>query len=103
MAKKALIDPFNTNIEYISSWVSKTDTLEIDGSTVTFWSPVKSTYANAQRVAQVEDTDFEVASPFFWVDCADNIVADEWYYDTSDSTIKQIVDVVEPTDPPTPS
>lgn len=32
------------------------------------------------RVAQVENTEFPVAPPLFWVDCQDNIVADEFYW-----------------------
>jgi len=84
MAKKALIDP-NGSCEYISSWTSSTDS---DGITTYF--PTYSTISNGQRVAQVEDTTFEVASPLFWVDCDDSLVADESYYDTTDNTIKQI-------------
>jgi len=98
MAKKALIDPLNTEVQHISSWEVKTNT--VDGNDEPTWVPVYSVYENAQRVAQVEDTDFEVASPFFWVDCADNVVADQWYYDASDSTLKQVVDVDRPTNPP---
>ena len=33
-----------------------------------------------ERVAQVEQTGFEVAAPLFWVDCADDCVADVWWY-----------------------
>lgn len=40
------------------------------------------------RVAEVSETDFEVASPLFWVDCAEDIVADQFWYDPSDQTIK---------------
>jgi hypothetical protein len=40
------------------------------------------------RVADVHETGFEVAQALFWVDCADDVVADRFYYDTSDSTIK---------------
>lgn len=42
------------------------------------------------RVAQVEQQEFEVASPLFWVDCANNVVADQFWYDPSDQTIKPI-------------
>jgi len=84
MAKKALIDPGGT-CEYISSWTSETDSDGIVTNTPTF-----SKVSNGQRVAEVKDATFEVASPLFWVDCSDSVVADEWYYDTSDSTIKLI-------------
>lgn len=39
------------------------------------------------RVAEVCDTPFEVAPPLFWVECADNVVADQFYYDTDTQTI----------------
>ena len=42
------------------------------------------------RVAQVEDATniFEVAATLFWVDCADDVVADQFWYDPSDQLIK---------------
>lgn len=33
------------------------------------------------RVAQVSNVSFDVASPLFWVECADDVVADQFYYD----------------------
>jgi hypothetical protein len=42
------------------------------------------------RVAQVETQSFEIASPMFWVECADDVVADSFWYDPSDDTIKPI-------------
>lgn len=42
------------------------------------------------RIAQVEQQEFEVAPPLFWVACADNVVADQFWYDPSDQTIKPI-------------
>jgi hypothetical protein len=42
------------------------------------------------RVAQVEQQEFEVAAPLFWVTCADYVVADQYWYDPSDQTIKLI-------------
>jgi len=43
------------------------------------------------RVAQVEDAAnvFEVAPTLMWVDCADNVVADQFWYDPSDQLIKE--------------
>ncbi len=32
------------------------------------------------RVAQVQETTFEVAPPLFWTDCPDNCIADVWWY-----------------------
>ena len=42
------------------------------------------------RVAQVEDAanTFEVAPSLFWVDCAEDVVADQFWYDPSDELIK---------------
>lgn len=34
-----------------------------------------------ERVAQVSDATFPIAPPLFWVDCADDVVADQWYYE----------------------
>jgi hypothetical protein len=49
------------------------------------------------RVAQVEDAAniFEVGSGLQWVDCADNVVADQFWYDPSDELIKANPIVVE--------
>ena len=50
--------------------------------------PVQSGY----RVAQVEpDANiFPVASALFWVDCADDVVADQFWFDPTDQTIKPV-------------
>jgi hypothetical protein len=42
------------------------------------------------RVAQVENASdiFEVGSGLEWVDCADNVVADQFWYDPTDQLIK---------------
>jgi len=42
------------------------------------------------RVAEVEPESFSVAEPLFWVDCADDVVADYFWYDPQDQTIKPI-------------
>lgn len=49
-----------------------------------------------ERVAEVAQTDFPVASPLFWVDCADDVVADLFYYDPSSGAI-----LLTPTPPET--
>lgn len=57
--KKALISPNEPRrIEYSNNEV-------IEGS----------------RVADVSDKEFEVASPLFWVDCNDDVKADQYIYD----------------------
>ena len=42
------------------------------------------------RVAQVVDDNlqFDVADPLFWVSCNDEVMADQFWYDPSDETIK---------------
>ena len=34
------------------------------------------------RIAQVEAQEFEVAEPLYWVDCADDVNASTWYFNT---------------------
>jgi hypothetical protein len=59
------------------------------------------------RVAQVEDANnvFEVGSGLMWVDCADNVVADQFWYDPSDQLIKAnpVVVVEAPAEVPAPT
>lgn len=57
--------------------------------------PVESGY----RVAEVADQSFEVAPPLFWVECADDVVADQFYYDPA---TKMIIPVPLPTPPEPP-
>ena len=42
------------------------------------------------RVAQVEPdgSTFEIGLPLFWTPCADDVVADQFWYDPSDNVIK---------------
>jgi len=44
------------------------------------------------RVAQVETAEsiFAVADPLYWLDCSDEVVADFWYFDLDDATIKEV-------------
>jgi len=52
------------------------------------------------RVADVHPTGFEVAQPMFWVDCAEDVVADFFWYDPTDNQIKVTPEpVVEPLQP----
>jgi hypothetical protein len=50
--------------------------------------PVQTGY----RVAQVESDAnvFAVADVLFWVDCSDDVVPDQFWYDPIDETIKPI-------------
>ena len=51
-----------------------------------------------QRVAEVvpDDNTFGIAESMMWVSCAGEVLADQWYFDPVDQTIK----VVPP--PPSP-
>lgn len=50
------------------------------------------------RVAQVvpENETFPVAPALFWVPCADDVVADQFWYDPADQTIKPFPPPPEP-------
>lgn len=83
--KKALISPNETSIKHISDWNAD--------------KPVYSTYPNSCRVAEVCDAEFEVATPLFWVDCSDNIVANQFYFNIATNQILPIVNVPMPVVP----
>ena len=40
------------------------------------------------RVAQIHETGFDVAEPLFWVDCPNDLIEDQKWYDPSDNTFK---------------
>jgi hypothetical protein len=84
--KNALISPMQAPIEYVSGWTTNTPSEPI-------WTPIE----NSCRVAEVEDQTFEVAPPLFWTPCADDVVADQFYYNTAD---EQIYPVPEPAPKP---
>lgn len=46
------------------------------------------------RVAEVADQSFEVAPPLFWIECTDDVVAGQFYYDPVDTQIKAVPVVV---------
>ena len=82
---KALISPSDPLPRYVSSWTS-----EIQDDGLTAHRSQFTEISNSYRVAQVSETEFDVSEPLFWVDCSDSVVADLWYYDRSDNTIKEI-------------
>lgn len=86
--KQALIDP-NVSVEHIAYW---TDTNPA--------KPVFEIYANSARVAEVSDSSFEVAPPLFWADCSDEVIADQWYYDTETSQFNPVVNAPMPEQQP---
>lgn len=40
-----------------------------------------------KRVAEVAYVQFQVAAPLFWMPCADNVVANQYYYDPNTQQI----------------
>jgi hypothetical protein len=76
MAKNALISPNELPVKYISGW-----TTDIPPE------PIYTPIENSCRVAEVATQPFEVSPPLFWTPCADDVVADKWYYNTSDNQI----------------
>jgi hypothetical protein len=48
--------------------------------------PVQAGYRVAQVVAEGET--FPVSTEMFWTPCADDVVADQYWYDPADQTIK---------------
>jgi len=87
--KKALISTTETPIFYVSGYTP-------DQPPKPIFTPIE----NSCRVAQVVNAgqEFEVFDALFWVDCDDNIIADQFYYNTTD---EQIYPVPEPAPLPT--
>lgn len=83
--KYAIIDP-RESVTKIIGWTSTTPPM-----------PISEAIPNSARVAEVADQTFPVAEPLFWIDCADDVVADQWYYDTTTQAI-----IVIPPAPPKP-
>lgn len=46
--------------------------------------------SQGERVAWVCDAEYPVAAPLFWLDGADDVVPDQWYYDPSNQTINPL-------------
>lgn len=87
--KKALIDP-NAVVSALTSWVYNETTKK--------YTPVFTEIPNSDRVAEVQSVDFPVSPPLFWVACADDVVADAWYYNNA---TQQILVVPPPAPRPT--
>ena len=54
-----------------------------------------------QRVAEVVSVPFEVAPPLFWVECAEEVAADRYYY--AEGTILPVPVPPQPVEPGPPS
>ena len=76
----ALIDP-NATEQYISSW-------DAPVAPSKKYTPVYTQIG--QRVCQVEQEQFPIAPPLFWFACADDVVADQFYFDVSTQTIQPV-------------
>lgn len=85
---KALISPNEAPISYISSWTGVAPN----------YTPVYTAYPNSCRVAEVlpDNQTFPVAEPMFWTTCANDVVADEFYYDTATNNINPIINAPIP-------
>lgn len=84
---KALIDPLES-VNYIVNWKLNPNW---DGKELRFkYLPIYEVLPNAERVCEVLQNEFPVANPLFWIDCANDVVADVYYYDTVSNTIKLI-------------
>jgi len=83
--KNAIIDP-RQPVDKIISWTASNPP-----------KTVMEQITNSARVAEVADQTFPVADPLFWVVCADDVVADQWYYDTVTQEI-----IIIPPPPPRP-
>ena len=80
--KNALIDPTAAGIT-MSGWNPPVPP-------ETRYTPIVEIIADAARVAEVADAEFPITPPLFWTPCADDVVADQWYYDTVSQQIIQI-------------
>jgi hypothetical protein len=84
---KAFIDP-TTQVQYISSWTNTKP-----------YKPTYAIYPNSGRVCQVEPDDqvFPIGEPYFWASCADDVVPDVFYYDSTTQQINPVVNAPYPT------
>lgn len=83
--KYALISPNESPIQYVSGWTTDVPP-----------EPIYTIIVNSCRVAEVESQSFEIAPPLFWTECADDVVADQWYYDINTENIYVIPNVPQP-------
>lgn len=74
--KRALISPAES-VQYITSWID-------------FNTPVVSDLPNSARVAEVAAQAFEVCPTLFWVECSDEVTAEDWYFDTNMQVVTKI-------------
>lgn len=88
--KNALIDPQHP-VSHITSWTNPPPPALPE--------PVFEAYPNSARVAEVAVQEFPIAPPLFWTPCADDVVADQWYYDTVTTQILPVQNAPYPEQP----
>lgn len=76
--KEALVDP-TTVVQVVTGWE-----VNPDPTSKKKYLPIFTPIENSARVCEVvpQGAGFPVAPPLFWVACADDVVADQWYYNT---------------------
>lgn len=74
--KKALVNPLEHSVTYVSGWTDQTPA-----------EPIISIIENSYRVAEVTDQIFEVSEPLFWTDCPNEAIADQWYFDVKTNSV----------------
>jgi hypothetical protein len=40
-----------------------------------------------KRIAEISNNEFPSAEPLYWIDCEDDVVADQWYLQTETNQI----------------
>jgi len=57
-------------------------------------SPLELVYSDGtligERIAQTEQVTFPVAPPLYWIECADEVNASEWYFQTETGSCQLI-------------
>lgn len=81
---KALIDPTRQTY-FISSW-----------SNTKPYKPVYAIQPDSAMVCQIEEQEFAVAEPLFWVNCSAEINSADYYFNTVTQTCDLIVNTPMP-------
>ena len=58
--------------------------------------PIVEPIENSAVIAEVEEQTFDVAEPLFWIECANTINADDYFYNTQDQQIYPIENAPQP-------
>ena len=80
---KALISPSEK-----VSYYKVVTTIDPETNVSTSSAVTGDVITNGARIAEVVETQFEVGGDLYWVDCNSSVNANDYYYDTSDNTIK---------------